>query len=179
MGVVVIIAIIVIVLIIVSKSKNKKETINKQQAMPFIEIDHSIMASNKDTIDNIFKCLDVIEDNLKELTLAPSVGNLGIIFIECETNWVHLCLNLNEKAYALLDPQKLNNLLNASKDCYDHCYDFDFYGLIKGKMKPFTEQLRNMITNRYPYANIYLKLSDGDYGNQITISIRNLTFERR
>lgn len=180
MSVVVIIAIIIIVLIIVSKNKNKKESINnKRQAMPFIEIDHSVMAPNKDTIDNTFKCLDVIEDNLKELTLVPSVGHVGIILIECENNWVHLCLNLNENAYALLNPPKLNNLLNASKECYGRCYIFDFYGLIKGNAKLFTVQLKNMITNKYPYANVYLELSDGNYGNKITISIRNLTFERR
>lgn len=189
MGVVVIIAVIVLVMVIVLKKRKRKTYFTNgaqvnRQAMPVRYIDQRITEPNKELIEKIFLCLDVIIDNMSApLRESPAkemeLEDMGLIIIgsprdDCPVI-VFTVLSDKEREYVFSDFQRSRNILavfNEQRKNEGYSYDA-VVGNIKGGEDVVIEELSKMISNKFPYAFVMV-----DELN-ILIDRSRSTFERR
>lgn len=191
MGVVVIIAVIVLVMVIVLKKRKRKtyfanDAQVNRQAMPVRYIDQRITEPNKELIEKIFMCLDVIIDNmLAPLRESPAkemgLEDMGLIIIiigsprnDCPVI-VFIGLDDKEREYVFSDFQRSRNILAVFNERRNEGYCYDaVVGNIKGGEDVVIEELSKMISNKFPYAFVVV-----DDELNIVIDRSRSTFERR
>lgn len=189
MGVVVIIAVIVLVMVIVLKKRKRKTYFTNgaqvnRQAMPVRYIDQRITEPNKELIEKIFLCLDVIIDNMSApLRESPAkemeLEDMGLIIIgsprdDCPMI-VFTLLSDKEREYVFSDFQRSRNILAVFNERCNENYSYDaVVGNIKGGEDVVIEELSKMISNKFPYAFVMV-----DDELNIVIDRSRSTFERR